>query len=1544
MRAVRDQPDDLTSPTVPAQPSPPGEAMPRGGRGQIIEDGVQVGDVVGRHVLTAELGRGGMGHVFAAHDADLDRVVAIKFVSVVSEPMVERFLAEARATARCIHPNIVSVHEIGRHLGAPYLVLEHLAGPSLAQLAHGERLPLMRVIAIMTAVARALACAHSHGIVHRDLTPGNIVVLPDDTVKVLDFGIAAYAQEAGAGDEPASSTAHREIAGTLPYMGPEQVAGGALDGRADLWSFGVVFYELLAGVRPFDHLAGAARRSELLNLERPTPSIADHRADLPAEVVRVVMRCLEKPRARRYRSANELVAALQRLADDHEACELPLWLASAPSADEADRVALALVRALVARGDVRGVDPGRTRVGPDGRVELAAGAGPASAADDVRAVAQLASQAIDVGGGIRTAVEARRARRMRRALRSRVSARQLERRLAAAYAPRRARTVATLVLVAAVAVVAVVAGWRWNQRAPVGSARTQATPPAVANQLDRLESAVARLRSAGDVAAADVLFDRFVAQPENGALRADAWLRRAAREQAARDFEPALASAAAAYLAAPDAHTAARALTSVVAVQLARRRWDEVEHALAVLGPTSDPTIAHAADALAIATRRSVPRGPAVAASLRAAARLLAGRQEPAAPRVAEAIDLDGDGRAEVVAVDGGMLRGWRPGGASLWQLPLSTGNVNASCSGRDAGGAWFATTRGVTRLFRVDASAATLELELGPSDVCALGDLDGDGAAEFYVVVRRELRRYRAEAAGWGVTRVSIGSEINALVAADLDGDGRSELALAAGEWRAYDVRVLTGAAMTQVDRIRLGRVSALAALAQGPDRPRVLLARKDANWPSMLFLPPSHPTGAPEGFYALRLERGRLVVAGFVADELHAMGAVLHAADLDGDGRDEGLATELARDTHVLRLDEAGGIDSVTLAGVAVLTAGRFEDTAAVAVLARVATGGRSSTWWLGLGATPLPSIEPAPRPAVAPPPASLDAALAIAWRRATDLARMGATASARAAFEQLAAVVPPELQPSALAEVLVLRQREGEPLGAIHESLAALAAPGSEAQFAALTAAVTAAVDDGELVAAVRVIDAALGSHAVSAVDRVRLHATRTRVAPIEVTLFDGARLDDAWQILDPVGVRRDPVTRALVLDGFGNRSLAAIALARGRGPIELIVDGTITRAEWSAGIRLALQPIGAGTVPVAITISTTGGGGVYQLGARIEAASSWARSLVPHLDVAAPVELRVRLTWFPDTGRATWDVTAGGVHVRQTTVALAPTTATRWRVEISSRAANGDESPTRMALAVARVAVAGLVPEPAAPSTRLAEARLALANGDHDRVRALLGGASDADAMLVAAVRALRAGDRAAAITALASAHGRASAADRPSLALAHLARVDDGAYADEVRAAAGSARVAVIARAWITVARQHPQAELVQRELTQNLRELDLRGPTDDAATLLLLRARARATIGDLVAAQDDLDTLLAPPRLGSLPETVHSDGELERARLALRRGADAEARRAVLAALDASPWPESVADTVLLDPALAALAAGPGLERVQVLGRTLAGR
>jgi hypothetical protein len=226
------------------------------------------------------------------------------------------------------------------------------------------------------------------------------------------------------------------------------------------------------------------------------------------------------------------------------------------------------------------------------------------------------------------------------------------------------------------------------------------------------------------------------------------------------------------------------------------------------------------------------------------------------------------------------------------------------------------------------------------------------------------------------------------------------------------------------------------------------------------------------------------------------------------------------------VVRVGDAGDLTATVVDGVAVLAAGPVGASGRHAALAEVSGPSGIETWWLGLGATPVPPL-PSPRASTpAPPPPGLEPTMARTWRRAGDLARAGATASALAAYEQLAAVAPPAAQAQALIEVLGLRRRRGEPLAASYESLSGRAPPGSAAELAALRAAVTAAVDEGEFTDAVRLIDRALASPALGVPERTTLQATRVGIAPATVALFDGDALDESWRIADPVGVRRDP----------------------------------------------------------------------------------------------------------------------------------------------------------------------------------------------------------------------------------------------------------------------------------------------------------------------------------------------------------------------------------------------------------------------------------
>jgi hypothetical protein len=262
------------------------------------------GEVIGHYELIRQLGQGGMGAVYLARDTKLGRRVAIKFLHATDAETGERFIAEARATAQCSHENIVVIHEADVTDGRHYMVLEYLQGRSLDEVVpSGEVASPARTVELMLPVVRALVCAHTAGIVHRDLKLQNVIVTDSGTVKVLDFGIAAVL---GAEVPNAKDT----VPGTLSVMSPEQWNAEVVDQRSDLWSAGIMLFRLLAGAHP---LAGK-RGSELAitaDLSIPMPSLRTVAPSLPGGLADVVDRCLKKARNERYQTAQELLAALE---------------------------------------------------------------------------------------------------------------------------------------------------------------------------------------------------------------------------------------------------------------------------------------------------------------------------------------------------------------------------------------------------------------------------------------------------------------------------------------------------------------------------------------------------------------------------------------------------------------------------------------------------------------------------------------------------------------------------------------------------------------------------------------------------------------------------------------------------------------------------------------------------------------------------------------------------------------------------------------------------------------------------------------------------------------------------------------------------------------------------------------------------------------------------------------------------------------------------------------------------------------------------------
>jgi serine/threonine-protein kinase len=274
------------------------------------------GDTVGRFVVLRELGRGGMGVVYAAEDPALGREVALKVLVLQDEPRRRRFLREARAAAALGHAGAVAVYEVGEAEGRAFIAMELVRGASLRALLtrNPEGLPIAEARRIAKDLAHVLARAHERGLVHRDLKPENVMVAEDGRVKLLDFGLAKQTEGQGQELALASTTVTTEgsILGTPSYMSPEQAKGIPVDARSDVFSLGVMLYEMVAGRRPFE---GHNMVQVFIAIDRDEPappSTLNPRVDPALE--RLVLRCLRKDPAARYADAGELLRDLERQA------------------------------------------------------------------------------------------------------------------------------------------------------------------------------------------------------------------------------------------------------------------------------------------------------------------------------------------------------------------------------------------------------------------------------------------------------------------------------------------------------------------------------------------------------------------------------------------------------------------------------------------------------------------------------------------------------------------------------------------------------------------------------------------------------------------------------------------------------------------------------------------------------------------------------------------------------------------------------------------------------------------------------------------------------------------------------------------------------------------------------------------------------------------------------------------------------------------------------------------------------------------------------
>jgi TolB-like protein len=281
-----------------------------------------IGQTVSHYRILGKLGGGGMGVVYEAEDLKLGRHVALKFIpdNLTGDPKaLERFEREARAASQLNHPNICTIHSIEENNGHPFIVMEKLEGQSLKQRINGQAMDLEPVLDISIQVADALAASHAKGIVHRDIKPANIFLTPSGQVKVLDFGLAKLVHNLGTDDDAGadnSLTAVGVIPGTAVYMSPEQARGETIDGRSDLFSFGVVMYEMSTGKKPFTGNNSLVTLDAVLH-QKPVPP-RQLNPKLPMELEGIVGKAMEKDRTHRYQGALEMRSDLALLKRETE--------------------------------------------------------------------------------------------------------------------------------------------------------------------------------------------------------------------------------------------------------------------------------------------------------------------------------------------------------------------------------------------------------------------------------------------------------------------------------------------------------------------------------------------------------------------------------------------------------------------------------------------------------------------------------------------------------------------------------------------------------------------------------------------------------------------------------------------------------------------------------------------------------------------------------------------------------------------------------------------------------------------------------------------------------------------------------------------------------------------------------------------------------------------------------------------------------------------------------------------------------------------------
>ncbi|MDC0667945.1 serine/threonine-protein kinase [Nannocystis radixulma] len=1118
------------------------------------------------------------------------------------------------------------------------------------------------------------------------------------------------------------------------------------------------------------------------------------------------------------------------------------------------------------------------------------------------------------------------------------------------------------------------------------SAREQAER-AAAERLEVVTAGVDRLLARGRRSDAEEALRAFVAEPEHRTARAavDAWLMWADRMDAAGDHEAVLSALVEAYTTLPAKDPREAAIFLRIA-ELFRVQWRF--HELATLAHTAgqrSPQAVHTetwsrlrADA-ALGLRD-------VSGFLAEVDGGLAGRErEDVAPVLRAlntasfpgvrgehvvALDLEGDGQDELAVFPHDGARG-----------PVSVRRMNRDLSpvhdltGDDAIGRVGADLNSLRRrpdepsflLGRTADTAMLYALDTGKPQVvftwpydqvhaAAAADLDGDGLREFYVgtaAYTRKLYRLAPDASGVWQRNVAhpaideLGSDINALATGDFDGDGRDELAVAVGPWRAYDVRILQAGPDGGLElgaRRRIGHVRALTTL-RGVDGETLLAIAKDNDAASKLAFSPDTPHGEPPGLYIVRRAGETLETVFFApfpaADGAQEVGKVraMLRGDFDGDGRDDLLLRYRApsrSDAAALlwRQREDGSFVSALVEHVVPLAVGNFDDDAADEVLVTTPHGDGDTLAVLGAGGAPLASVLP-PRVNVTPPLVS-DPSLARAWARAEDLVGFGLYAAAADALARRSALAPSaEDGRAAQQRAAALYEAAGDHARAAANH-AALAQDGDvDAALAAIVSYERALDLDNALCVA----RALLASDALTPSQRGEASAASERLtAAVEPRDTLELRFDQplapSWQIHEPLALRMDRVRGNLAIDAHADTGdLMTLPIELGDGPLALEIEIEVERAEWAAQLAVSVRaPDGEEVMTLGIAASG-GGGYLHRHG------SFSAPSLPRRLDIAGrPTDdpstgshhlLRARL--LPHQGML--DVEERGDHPERRSFPLKQTLRPGPHLLVLRASGVEEHGALQLRARLRRVSLAGArlsATTPAEPASQLARA---LVTGQLRE--AATSSADDALAPLWRAAAAAELGRLDDALALLSTLD-----VTRPAIRqrLRHLLRGQPTRFLPLMRAAFGAVHGELLREALTNAARMHLDAELQQMWLSQTVDVDSL--PASDAvqldtkAELLTMRAAAWQAAGELEQAAADLDAAIALRASHSdEPDDRLAELELLVAEIATARARPDEAMAAVRRALARSREPSAMKERLRLHPRLQALQADPRWRR-----------